>query len=60
VVTGGGASVSNETDGFVNDSYPNGKTGWSGDFFNVGGVSGTDSMTATVTAICAPAAATAP
>ena len=56
-VTGGGASVSNEIDGFVNDSFPNGKTAWSADVFNN---SSTDTITATATAICAPAAATAP
>ena len=54
-VTGGGASVSDEQNGAVNDSYPNGKTGWSADIFG-----GSAPMTATVTAICAPAAATAP
>jgi hypothetical protein len=56
-VTGGGATISNESDGFVNDTFPNGKTSWSADVFND---SGTDSITSTVTAICAPAAATAP
>jgi hypothetical protein len=59
-VIGGGATVSNEDDGLVNDSYPNGMTAWTADFFNNGGVSGTDVITGTVTAICAPAAATAP
>ena len=60
-VIGGGGSVSNEDDGLVNDSYPNGKTSWSVDFFNNGGPPpSTDVITATVTAICAPAAATAP
>jgi hypothetical protein len=55
-VTGGGVSISDEVDGgFVNDSYPNGKTAWSADIFG-GGVA----MNSTVTAICAPAAATAP
>jgi hypothetical protein len=54
-VIGGGASVSNQMSGWVNDSYPNGKAGWSADF-----VSPVTTFTATVTAICAPAAATAP
>jgi hypothetical protein len=52
-VTGGGASVSDQMNGYVNDTYPNGKTGWSADIVGTG-------ITATVTAICAPAAATAP
>jgi hypothetical protein len=55
IVTGGGASVVDTTNGFVNDAYPTGKTGWAAVFFdNTGPTSGT------VTAICAPAAATAP
>jgi hypothetical protein len=54
-VTGGGASVTDEANELVNDSYPNGKTGWTADIYNNGGPA-----TATVTAICAPAAATAP
>ena len=55
-VTGGGTSVSNEQNGFVNDSYPQSKTTWAADVFN----STTTPMTSTVTAICAPAAATTP
>jgi hypothetical protein len=55
-VIGGGGSVSNEDDVIVNDSYPSGKTGWSADFYN--SESGTN-IPVTVTAICAPAAATA-
>jgi hypothetical protein len=60
VVTGGGASVSNELDGFVNDTYASSKTAWSADFFNNGGFNNTDSISATVTAICATAASSAP
>jgi len=56
-VIGGGASVSNEKAGLVNDSYPQAKTLWAADVFNN---SFTTPLTATVTAICAPAAATAP
>lgn len=52
-VIGGGGSISDESNGYVNDSYPNGKTGWSVDYVGASGVS------VTVTAICAPAAATA-
>jgi len=59
-VTGGGVSLSNETDGYVNDSYPSSKTSWTADVFNYGGDNGTDVITAGVTAICAPAATTAP
>ncbi len=55
-VTGGGTSVSNEQNGFVNDSYPQSKTTWAADVFN----STATPMTSTVTAICAPAAATTP
>ena len=54
-VTGGGASVSDEAHELVNDSYPSGKSGWTVDVYNNGGPA-----TATVIAICAPAAATAP
>jgi hypothetical protein len=56
VVIGGGASVSNEHSGLVNDSYPQGKTLWAADIFN----NSLTPMTATVTAICAPAGATSP
>jgi hypothetical protein len=55
-VIGGGASVSNERAGLVNDSYPQGKTLWAADIIN----NSLNPMTATVTAICAPAGATAP
>jgi hypothetical protein len=55
IVIGGGATVGNQSYEQVNDSYPNGQAGWTADIFN--GDSGSDS--ATVTAICAPAAATA-
>ena len=54
-VIGGGANVADEHTEIVNDSYPNGKTGWSADFYN----GDTQAWSATVTAICAPAAATA-
>ncbi len=56
-VVGGGASVADEVHGFVNDSYPNGRTGWAADIFDS---SNSGSMSTTVTAICAPAASTAP
>jgi hypothetical protein len=54
-VTGGGASVVDNQGGFVNASYPAGKTGWTAVFFD-----NTTPTTGTVYAICAPAAATAP
>jgi hypothetical protein len=56
VVIGGGASVSSEADEAVNDSSPSGRTGWSATIVDAS----TQSLPATVTAICAPAAATAP
>ena len=55
-VIGGGGQVADEPNAFVNDTFPNGKTGWSVDFIN----DGTSASNATTTAICAPAAATAP
>jgi hypothetical protein len=55
-VLGGGATVSDETYGGVTDSSPSGKTAWTAHIYNGNGVT----LTATVTAICAPAAATAP
>ena len=51
--TGGGIKVSNDQVEFVNDSHPT-VTGWAGTVFNFGTVT----HTATVTAICATAAAT--
>jgi len=54
-VIGGGATVSDETYGAVVDSSPSGKTAWTAHIY-----SGNTTLTATVTAICAPAAATAP
>jgi hypothetical protein len=54
-VIGGGASVADENNAYVNDSYPSGKTGWSADLY----ASPDGPISATVTAICAPAAATA-
>lgn len=59
-VTGGGANTNDETAGSVTDSYPSGRTTWSADVFNNGGNSGTESINATVVAICEPAASTAP
>lgn len=56
-VLGGGGNISDEDAGYMNDSYPSGKTGWAVDFFNTGS---TSPLSATVTAICAPAATTAP
>ena len=56
-VIGGGSSVADESNGLVNDSAPSGKTGWIATFFNI---SATNTVGATVTVICAPAAATAP
>jgi hypothetical protein len=55
LVIGGGASVVDTTNGFVNDSFPAGKTGWTAVFFD-----GAGPTSATVYAICAPAATTAP
>jgi hypothetical protein len=53
-VIGGGGSVSSESEAYMNDSYPSGKTGWTVDFVASQAVD----STGTVTAICAPAAAT--
>ena len=55
-VISGGGQVADETSAFVNDTFPNGKTGWSVDFVNDGAAA----TNGTTTAICAPAAATAP
>ena len=52
IVIGGGGQVTDETNAFVNDTFP----GWSVDYIN----DGTSASNATTTAICAPAAATAP
>jgi hypothetical protein len=54
-VVGGGGQVADESgSAFLDDSYPiSGKNGWTADF-----VENSGSTTATVTAICAPAAAT--
>jgi hypothetical protein len=60
IVTGGGASVTDQNFGFVNDSYPTGKTGWTADIFNANPPSPGTTIGATVTAICEPAASTAP
>ena len=54
-VVGGGVQLADESgSAVVLDSYPNGKTGWSADVANFGGAA----SNATVTALCAPAAAT--
>ena len=53
-VIGGGAQVSNESNDYVNDSYPDGNSGWSVDIY------GPSTDTGTVTAICAPAASAGP
>ncbi len=53
-VIGGGATVSDETYGAVVDSAPSGQTAWTAHIYD-----GNNGETATVTAICAPAAATA-
>jgi hypothetical protein len=55
-VIGGGGNATNEADAFVNDTYPAGKTGWSVDFYS----EDESAVAVTVTAICAPAATTAP
>jgi len=54
-VIGGGASIADTVGGLVDDSYPSGKIAWIADLsdFNT-------ATTGTVTAICAPAASTAP
>jgi hypothetical protein len=54
-VVGGGASIADTLGGIVDDSYPSAKAGWVADFTDV-----SQATTGTVTAICAPAAATAP
>jgi hypothetical protein len=53
-VTGGGAVASSAANDFVINSAPVGHTGWTAVFFGGPGDTGT------VTAICAPAAATSP
>jgi hypothetical protein len=53
-VVGGGAQVADEANAQVTDSYPSGKTGWTADMYTLGSTA----TTGTVTAICAPAAAT--
>jgi hypothetical protein len=55
-VIGGGGQVADESTGVVNDSFPFGKAAWAATFFNWGSSTVND----TVTAICAPAAATSP
>lgn len=57
-VTGGGATIGDTLNSFLINSAPNGKTGWTAVYADVAGIGGTS--TATIDAICAPAAATAP
>jgi hypothetical protein len=54
-VVGGGGKVSDEVNGYVNDTYPSGQNAWAVDFYEG---SGGSTVTDTVYAICAPAAAT--
>lgn len=54
-VIGGGASIADTEGGFVDDSYPQGTTAWAANLAD-----GTRPTTGVVTAICAPAASTAP
>jgi hypothetical protein len=54
VVLGGGASVSSTQNDIVDSSAPAGHSGWIAVFFGGAGDTGT------VTAICAPAASSAP
>ncbi|HUA04343.1 MAG TPA: hypothetical protein VMB27_10600 [Solirubrobacteraceae bacterium] len=54
-VIGGGASITDTVGGLVDDSYPSGKIAWVADFSDF-----STATSGTVTAICAPAAATAP
>jgi hypothetical protein len=56
VVVGGGAVVTDEVNGLVNDSVSSATAGWLADFVNVGSAP----ITGVVEAICAPAAATSP
>jgi hypothetical protein len=53
-VLGGGGQVADEADGFIVDDFPVGKTGWTTNFDS------SVATTGTTTAICAPAASTAP
>jgi hypothetical protein len=55
-VISGGGTVADENDAFVDDTYPNQKTGWSVHFSS--GIA--TPIAVTVTAICAPAATTTP
>jgi hypothetical protein len=57
-VVGGGVRLGDTTDDYINDSGPNGRTGWISNVHSTSSPSTTQSVT--VTAICAPAAATAP
>jgi hypothetical protein len=56
-VLGGGGSIADTAEGFIDQTYPSGKTGWTVVFADDGAAATT---TGTVYAICAPAAATAP
>lgn len=55
-VIGGGATVASPADELIGGSSPASTTGWTAEIFN----EGNGILTASVTAICAPAAATAP
>lgn len=55
-VIGGGRSVADEGATQINDSYPDGKTGWTADYYSL--LDAPEGVT--TTAICAPAASTAP
>jgi hypothetical protein len=54
VVVGGGATVTDEDNEAVNDSYPSGPTGWTAHVFNAS----TSATGFSVYAICVPAAST--
>ena len=58
-VVGGGVRLGDPTDDYINDSGPNGPTGWISNVHSVASPT-TPPQSFTVTAICAPAAATAP
>jgi hypothetical protein len=57
-VVGGGVRLGDPTDDYIDDSGPNGRTGWISNVHSATSPITTQSVT--VTAICAPAAATAP
>jgi hypothetical protein len=57
-VIGGGASLSNTSGAGLNQSYPEGRGGWTADGFASGGAPGP--VTVTAHAICASASSTTP